>query len=84
MGLNDTLIEPQSIIYQYVSYKNFQPNLAFLKAFPRMGHIDFTIGASEKLIEFILETLRNTCEGREIKDDGDPDEPTSSSTSDNE
>lgn len=69
MGLNDTLIQPESIIYQYVSYKNVKPDLSFLKAFPRMGHIDFTVGASEKLIEFIMETLRKTCEGERVEDE---------------
>lgn len=72
MGLNDTLIQPESIIYQYVSYKNVHPHLAFLKAFPRMGHIDFTVGASENLIEFIMETLNKNCEGEPFEDDGEP------------
>jgi pimeloyl-ACP methyl ester carboxylesterase len=71
MGLNDTLIQPESIIYQYVSYKNVHPDLAFLKAFPRMGHIDFTVGASEKLIEFIMDTLSKNCTGERIHDDGE-------------
>lgn len=71
MGLNDTLIQPESVIYQYVSYKNFRPELAFLKAFPRMGHIDFTIGASNPLIDFIIDTLQKTCEDEELADDGE-------------
>lgn len=75
MGLNDTLIQPESVIYQYVSYKNFHPDLAFLKAFPRMGHIDFTVGASEKLIEFIMDTLKATCENEPVEDDGEPSPP---------
>jgi hypothetical protein len=57
MGLTDTLIEPVSIVAQYAALKDPKPELAFLKAFPRVGHIDFTVGANESLISFMLETL---------------------------
>lgn len=57
MGLRDTLIEPVSIMTQYATMKDFHSDLAHLKAFPRMGHIDFTVGANEALINYILETV---------------------------
>lgn len=56
MGLRDTLIEPVSIITQYATLKDYHDDLSHLKAFPKIGHIDFTVGANESLINYILET----------------------------
>lgn len=36
-----------------------------------MGHIDFTIGANGPLVEFIIDTLRKTCENEDFEDDGE-------------
>jgi hypothetical protein len=39
MGLNDTLIEPISVITQYAALKDRHPDRAYLKAFSRLGRI---------------------------------------------
>jgi len=57
MGLTDTLIEPVSVVTHYATLKEKRPTLANLRAFPRLGHIDFTVGANEALISFLLDTI---------------------------
>jgi len=60
MGLRDSLIEPSSILKVYEVMYNAKPDKAFLKAFPKMGHIDFTVGENAELTNFIQETLAKT------------------------
>jgi pimeloyl-ACP methyl ester carboxylesterase len=48
MGLQDPLIEPMSIIKQYEAMHKHHPDNAYLKAFPKMGHIDFTLGETTR------------------------------------
>jgi len=57
MGLRDTLIEPVSVLAHYASLHEQHPNLAYLKAFPKMGHIDFTVGENSKVTNFIFHTI---------------------------
>jgi len=57
MGLCDTLIEPVSILAHYASLDEQRPNLAFLKVFTKMGHIDFTVGENSKVTNYIFQTL---------------------------
>eukprot|EP01124_Arcella_intermedia_P034993 TRINITY_DN8809_c0_g1_i1.p1 TRINITY_DN8809_c0_g1~~TRINITY_DN8809_c0_g1_i1.p1 ORF type:complete len:651 (+),score=123.67 TRINITY_DN8809_c0_g1_i1:129-2081(+) len=58
MGLLDTLIEPVSILNHYSSLNEARPQLAYLKAFPKMGHIDFTVGENSRVTNFIFRTLK--------------------------
>jgi cephalosporin-C deacetylase-like acetyl esterase len=57
MGLSDTLIQPVSVIAHYSALEQHHPELAHLKAIPKIGHIDFTVGMNEALSRYILEVL---------------------------
>jgi len=57
MGLRDPLIEPCSILKQHEAMYIHHPELAFLKAFPKMGHIDFTLGDNGDLVHYLFEEL---------------------------
>jgi hypothetical protein len=58
MGLSDTLIQPVSVIAHYFALEQHHPELAHLKAIPKIGHIDFTVGMNEILSRYILEVLQ--------------------------
>jgi len=55
MGLCDTLIPPASVMTHYATLNELNPKLAHLKAFPKMGHIDFTVGAKQSLSNYIFD-----------------------------
>jgi len=56
-GLRDSLIEPVSVLKQYETLYNAHPELAYLKAFPRMGHIDLTLGENAELTNYLINTM---------------------------
>lgn len=61
MGLLDTLITPKCVITHYATLlkkHRDKPELANLKAFPGIGHVDFTVGEKSAVTNFILKTLR--------------------------
>jgi len=56
-GLRDSLIEPVSILKQHETLYNSHPELAHLKALPRMGHIDFTVGENADLTNYLINAM---------------------------
>lgn len=58
MGLGDTLIEPENVVKHYTTYHKARPSKAFLKAFPKNGHLDFTIGLTDAIMSYILRALQ--------------------------
>ncbi|KAL6069363.1 AB-hydrolase associated lipase region containing protein [Balamuthia mandrillaris] len=63
MGLDDTLIDPVNILKHYTTYATHKPHLAFLKAFPKTGHLDFTLGLTDAIVAYILKALPKGEEG---------------------
>jgi len=57
MGLRDTLIEPVSIMAHYAILLEKHPELAFVKAFSKMGHIDFTVGDNAEVSNWIFNAI---------------------------
>jgi pimeloyl-ACP methyl ester carboxylesterase len=57
MGLLDNLIEPVNIIKHFTTLARVHPTLASIKAFPDLGHLDFTLGVNEQLMTYIEEIL---------------------------
>jgi hypothetical protein len=57
MGLKDRLIQPVSVMAHYATLQQHHPELAHLKAIPKIGHIDFTVGMNDLLSRYILEVL---------------------------
>jgi len=57
MGLKDTLITPQCILAHYAALLRYKPDLAHLKAFPGVGHVDFTVGEKSSVSKYLLKTL---------------------------
>jgi hypothetical protein len=58
MGLGDTLIEPENVVKHYTTYHKARPSKAFLKAFPKNGHLDFTIGLTDPIMSYVLRALQ--------------------------
>lgn len=56
IGLSDNLITPSNVIHQYNVLRELHPELAFLKA-SKNGHLEFTLGLDEPLLEYIMEAL---------------------------
>lgn len=59
MGLVDNLIRPANVIAHFAALQKVHPDLAFLRAFGRAGHVDFTLGVSEEMSNVILNCLED-------------------------
>lgn len=66
IGLRDSLIEPVSILKQYETLAEVHPELAHVRAFPRMGHIDLTLGENTMVTNYLIETME-TINGEQKK-----------------
>lgn len=67
MGMRDTLIEPVSILDHYEHLKAVHPELAFLKPFSKLGHIDFTVGENCKVTNYIFNLLSDLNKDQTVK-----------------
>jgi len=59
MGRRDSLISPVSVLAHFDALRAHRPDLAFLKSFQSMGHIDFTVGENSDVSNFIFDALQS-------------------------
>mmetsp|Transcript_11324 Transcript_11324/g.12446 ORF Transcript_11324/g.12446 Transcript_11324/m.12446 type:complete len:238 (+) Transcript_11324:101-814(+) len=58
MGLRDRLITPPSVLLHYSILNAAKPELAHIKAFPYLGHIDFTLQVHHDLHQYVFKALK--------------------------
>eukprot|EP00741_Cyanophora_paradoxa_P022134 tig00021434_g21366.t1 len=57
-GEKDWLISVEDARWHYEYLSKHHPELARLRVFPKMGHMDFTLGLDDDVISSVLATLR--------------------------
>eukprot|EP00163_Fabomonas_tropica_P011281 TRINITY_DN2192_c0_g1_i24.p2 TRINITY_DN2192_c0_g1~~TRINITY_DN2192_c0_g1_i24.p2 ORF type:complete len:187 (-),score=43.75 TRINITY_DN2192_c0_g1_i24:616-1176(-) len=68
VGLEDKLISPVNILQHYYTLHEAKPQFAFLKAFPNVGHADFTYGSNDDITRYVLSLF--DLNGRALQPDG--------------
>eukprot|EP01104_Vermistella_antarctica_P012043 TRINITY_DN3420_c0_g1_i1.p1 TRINITY_DN3420_c0_g1~~TRINITY_DN3420_c0_g1_i1.p1 ORF type:complete len:672 (+),score=107.56 TRINITY_DN3420_c0_g1_i1:355-2370(+) len=59
-GLEDSLIGPANVMRHFEALQRYRPDLAHLRAVPKAGHLDFTIGGSDQIISYVLKVLHDS------------------------
>jgi alpha-beta hydrolase superfamily lysophospholipase len=66
-GGRDLLIPPANLVAQAYVMNALRPGTARLTVFPDLGHLDFTLGVSDAVVDEVLEVLRR------VRGEGDED-----------
>lgn len=56
-SIRDTLIPPECVVAQFETLRKYHPEASFLRVFEKAGHIDFTLGADDDVVDYVFSTL---------------------------